>query len=166
MTEPRTIAEKWKRDHRRAGRAWAAIRNQHADVPDVVIVTGAGANQKGTPAPWTGPANGSAAVSPMGGRGAAQGPQPGRKVPGADTLRGPGRDRAIAPRAYSGHGRSSVPRAATDGNGNGNDQRPRQRSATPEDTRTLHGDLGNARPENGRSEDHQSGSGPRSSSCH
>ena len=29
--------------------AWAAIQDQHPDVPDVVIVTGAGSNQKGTP---------------------------------------------------------------------------------------------------------------------
>ena len=29
--------------------AWAAVRDQHPDVPDVVIVTGAGSHQKGTP---------------------------------------------------------------------------------------------------------------------
>ena len=29
--------------------AWAAIRDQHPEVPDVVIVTGAGSNQKGLP---------------------------------------------------------------------------------------------------------------------
>ena len=29
--------------------AWAAIRDQHPDVPDVVIVTGAGSHQKGLP---------------------------------------------------------------------------------------------------------------------
>jgi hypothetical protein len=29
--------------------AWAAIRDQHPEIPDVVIVTGAGSNQKGTP---------------------------------------------------------------------------------------------------------------------
>ena len=30
-------------------RAWAAIRARHPEVPNVVIVTGAGSNQKGTP---------------------------------------------------------------------------------------------------------------------
>lgn len=30
-------------------RAWTAIRTRHPDVPDVVIVTGAGSNQRGTP---------------------------------------------------------------------------------------------------------------------
>jgi hypothetical protein len=30
-------------------RAWAAIRARHPEVPDVVVVTGAGSNQKGTP---------------------------------------------------------------------------------------------------------------------
>ncbi len=29
--------------------AWAAIQDQHSDIPDVVIVTGAGSNQRGTP---------------------------------------------------------------------------------------------------------------------
>ena len=29
--------------------AWAAIRDQHPEIPDVVIVTGAGSNQKGIP---------------------------------------------------------------------------------------------------------------------
>jgi hypothetical protein len=29
--------------------AWAAVRDQHPDVPDVVVVTGAGSHQKGTP---------------------------------------------------------------------------------------------------------------------
>ena len=29
--------------------AWAAVRDQHPDVPDVVIVTGAGSHQKGVP---------------------------------------------------------------------------------------------------------------------
>jgi hypothetical protein len=29
--------------------AWAAVRDRHPDVPDVVIVTGAGSHQKGTP---------------------------------------------------------------------------------------------------------------------
>jgi hypothetical protein len=29
--------------------AWAAIRDQHPEIPDVVIVTGAGSHQKGTP---------------------------------------------------------------------------------------------------------------------
>ena len=28
--------------------AWAAVRDQHPDMPDVVIVTGAGSHQKGT----------------------------------------------------------------------------------------------------------------------
>jgi hypothetical protein len=30
-------------------RAWTAIRDRHPGVPDVVIVTGAGSNQKGLP---------------------------------------------------------------------------------------------------------------------
>jgi hypothetical protein len=29
--------------------AWAAIRDQHPEIPDVVVVTGAGSNQKGMP---------------------------------------------------------------------------------------------------------------------
>ena len=49
MTELRTIAEHGSRTIAALERAWAAIQDQHPDVPDVVIVTGAGANQKGTP---------------------------------------------------------------------------------------------------------------------
>ena len=49
MTEPRTIAEHGSRIIAALERAWAAIQDQHPDVPDVVIVTGAGSNQKGTP---------------------------------------------------------------------------------------------------------------------
>jgi hypothetical protein len=49
MTEPRTIAEHGSRIIAALECAWAAIQDQHPDVPDVVIVTGAGSNQKGTP---------------------------------------------------------------------------------------------------------------------
>ena len=49
MTEPRTIAEHGSRIIAALERAWAAIQDRHPDVPDVVIVTGAGSNQKGTP---------------------------------------------------------------------------------------------------------------------
>ena len=49
MTEPRTIAEHGSRIIAALEHAWAAIQDQHPDVPDVVIVTGAGSNQKGTP---------------------------------------------------------------------------------------------------------------------
>ena len=49
MTEPRTIAEHGRRTIAALERAWAAIQDQHPYVPDVVIVTGAGSNQKGTP---------------------------------------------------------------------------------------------------------------------
>ena len=49
MTEPRTIAEHGSRIIAALERAWAAIQDGHPDVPDVVIVTGAGSNQKGTP---------------------------------------------------------------------------------------------------------------------
>ena len=48
MTGPRTIAEHGSRTIAALERAWAAIQDQHPDVPDVVIVTGAGSNQKGT----------------------------------------------------------------------------------------------------------------------
>ena len=49
MTETRAIAEHGSRIIAALERAWAAIQDQHPDVPDVVIVTGAGSNQKGTP---------------------------------------------------------------------------------------------------------------------
>ena len=49
MTDPRTIAEHGSRIIAALEHAWAAIRDTHPDVPDVVIVTGAGSNQKGTP---------------------------------------------------------------------------------------------------------------------
>ena len=49
MTEPRTIEQHGSRIIAALERAWAAIQDQHPDVPDVVIVTGAGSNQKGTP---------------------------------------------------------------------------------------------------------------------
>ncbi len=49
MTEPRTIEQHGSRIIATLERAWAAIQDQHPDVPDVVIVTGAGSNQKGTP---------------------------------------------------------------------------------------------------------------------
>ena len=49
MTEPRTIAEHGSRIIAALEQAWAAIQDRHPDVPDVVIVTGAGSNQKGTP---------------------------------------------------------------------------------------------------------------------
>jgi hypothetical protein len=49
MTEPRTIAEHGSRTIAALEHAWAAIQDQHPDVPDVVIVTGAGSHQKGTP---------------------------------------------------------------------------------------------------------------------
>ena len=42
MTEPRTIAEHGSRIIAALEHAWAAIQDQHPDVPDVVIVTGAG----------------------------------------------------------------------------------------------------------------------------
>ena len=48
MTEPRTIAEHGSRIIAALERAWAAIQDRHPDVPDAVIVTGAGSNQKGT----------------------------------------------------------------------------------------------------------------------
>lgn len=46
MTDPRTIAEHGSRIIAALEHAWAAIRDTHPDVPGVVIVTGAGANQK------------------------------------------------------------------------------------------------------------------------
>ena len=49
MAEARAIAEHGSRIITALERAWAAIQDQHPDVPDVVIVTGAGSNQKGTP---------------------------------------------------------------------------------------------------------------------
>ena len=49
MTEPRAIEQHGSRIIAALERAWAAIQDQHPDVPDVVIVTGAGSNQKGTP---------------------------------------------------------------------------------------------------------------------
>ena len=49
MTDPRTIAEHGSRIIAALEHAWAAIQGTHPDVPDVVIVTGAGSNQKGTP---------------------------------------------------------------------------------------------------------------------
>ena len=49
MTEPRTIAEHGSRIIAALEHAWAAIQDQHPDVPDVVLITGAGSNQKGTP---------------------------------------------------------------------------------------------------------------------
>jgi hypothetical protein len=49
MTEPKAIAEHGSRIIAALEHAWAAIQDQHPDVPDVVIVTGAGSNQKGTP---------------------------------------------------------------------------------------------------------------------
>ena len=49
MTEPRVIEQHGSRIIGALEQAWAAIQDQHPDVPDVVIVTGAGSNQKGTP---------------------------------------------------------------------------------------------------------------------
>ena len=49
MTDPRTIAQHGSRIIAALEHAWAAIQDTHPDVPDVVIVTGAGSNQKGTP---------------------------------------------------------------------------------------------------------------------
>ena len=49
MTEPRTIEQHGSRIIAALERAWAAIQDQDPDVPNVVIVTGAGSNQKGTP---------------------------------------------------------------------------------------------------------------------
>ena len=49
MTDPQTIEQHGSRIITALEHAWAAIQDQHPDVPDVVIVTGAGSNQKGTP---------------------------------------------------------------------------------------------------------------------
>ena len=49
MTDPRIIEQHGSRIIAALEHAWAAIQDQHPDVPDVVIVTGAGSNQKGTP---------------------------------------------------------------------------------------------------------------------
>lgn len=49
MTDPRTIEQHGSRIIAALEHAWAAIQDTHPDVPDVVIVTGAGSNQKGTP---------------------------------------------------------------------------------------------------------------------
>ena len=49
MTDPRTIDQHGSRIIAALEHAWAAIQDSHPDVPDVVIVTGAGSNQKGTP---------------------------------------------------------------------------------------------------------------------
>ena len=49
MTGPKTIADTRKPDHRRPRTRLGRHPGPHPDVPDVVIVTGAGSNQKGTP---------------------------------------------------------------------------------------------------------------------
>ena len=49
MAEARTIAEHGSRIIAALKRAWVAIQDQHPDVPDVVLITGAGSSQKGTP---------------------------------------------------------------------------------------------------------------------
>ena len=49
MTDPRTIEQHGSPIIAALEHAWAAIQDTHPDVPDVVIVTGAGSNQKGTP---------------------------------------------------------------------------------------------------------------------
>ena len=49
MTETRAIEEHGSRIITALERAWAAIQDRHPDVPGVVIMTGAGSNQKGTP---------------------------------------------------------------------------------------------------------------------
>ena len=49
MAQPRSIEPHGSRIIIALEHAWAAIQDQHPDVPDVVIVTGAGSNQKGTP---------------------------------------------------------------------------------------------------------------------
>ena len=49
MTDPRTLEQHGSRIIAALEHAWAAIQDAHPDVPDVVIVTGAGSNQKGTP---------------------------------------------------------------------------------------------------------------------
>jgi hypothetical protein len=45
---PRAIEQHGSRIIAALEHAWAAIQDAHPDVPDVVIVTGAGSNQKGT----------------------------------------------------------------------------------------------------------------------
>jgi hypothetical protein len=49
MTNPKTIEQHGSRIIAALEGAWAAIQDTHPDVPNVVIVTGAGSNQKGTP---------------------------------------------------------------------------------------------------------------------
>jgi hypothetical protein len=49
MTKPRTIEQHGSRIIAALEHAWAAIQDRHPDVPDVVIVTGGGSHQKGTP---------------------------------------------------------------------------------------------------------------------
>src|SRR5215472_3821671 len=49
MADSRTIEQHGSRIIAALEHAWAAIQDQHPDVPDVVIVTGAGSNQKGAP---------------------------------------------------------------------------------------------------------------------
>jgi hypothetical protein len=49
MTSPKITEQHGSRIIAALEHAWAAIQDQHPDVPDVVIVTGAGSNQKGTP---------------------------------------------------------------------------------------------------------------------
>ena len=49
MAEPKVIEQHGSRIIAALEHAWAAIQDQHPDVPNVVIVTGAGSNQKGTP---------------------------------------------------------------------------------------------------------------------
>ena len=49
MTEPRTIAAHGSRIIAALERVWAAIQDRHPDVPDVVIVTGAGSVRRAHP---------------------------------------------------------------------------------------------------------------------
>jgi hypothetical protein len=49
MTSPAITEQHGSRIITALEHAWAAIQDTHPDVPDVVIVTGAGSNQKGTP---------------------------------------------------------------------------------------------------------------------
>ncbi|HEY2279967.1 MAG TPA: hypothetical protein VGI00_16520 [Streptosporangiaceae bacterium] len=49
MTNPKITEPHGSRIITALEHAWAAIQDAHPDVPDVVIVTGAGSNQKGTP---------------------------------------------------------------------------------------------------------------------
>ena len=46
MTEARAIAEHGSRIIAARERAWAAIQDQHPDVPDAVIITGPGPARK------------------------------------------------------------------------------------------------------------------------